>query len=116
MLDGRDGPLAGRYRIEEEVGWGGMATVYRAHDLKHDRTVALKVLRPEVAASVGTERFLREIRTVARLEHPRILSLYDSGEVDGLLFYAMPFVEGETLRERLERERQLPRDEALEIA
>src|SRR5687768_8184906 len=108
--------LAERYRVEDEIGRGGMATVYRAHDLRHDRSVALKVLRPELAASLGTERFLREITLTARLDHPHILPLLDSGEADGLLYYVMPFVEGESLRARLEREKQLPLDDALRIA
>ncbi|NIP78699.1 MAG: serine/threonine protein kinase, partial [Desulfuromonadales bacterium] len=93
-----------------------MATVYLAEDLKHDRQVAVKVLRPELAAVVGAERFLAEIRTTANLEDPHILPLYDSGEADGFLFYVMPYVEGESLRDRLDREHQLPVDEAVEIA
>ena len=108
--------LAKRYRVEDEIGRGGMATVYRAHDLRHDRSVALKVLRPELAASLGTERFLREITLTARLDHPLILPLLDSGEAGGLLYYVMPFVEGESLRARLDREKQLPLEEALRIA
>ena len=86
--------LATRYRIERELGQGGMATVYLAHDLKHDRDVALKVLRPDVTSSVGAERFLREIQLAAKLKHPHILPLFDSGDVDGVLFYVMPFVDG----------------------
>ena len=105
--------LAGRYRIEREVGVGGMATVYSARDIKHDRRVALKVLKPELGAVLGTERFLAEIRVTANLQHPNLLPLFDSGEADGLLFYAMPFVEGETLRSWLAREKQLPVDEAV---
>jgi hypothetical protein len=108
--------LADRYRIERELGEGGMATVYLADDLKHERKVALKVLKPELAAVVGAERFLAEIKTTANLQHPHILPLFDSGEADGFLFYVMPYVEGETLRDRLARERQLPVDEALGIA
>ena len=108
--------LADRYRIERELGQGGMATVYLAHDLKHDRKVAIKVLRPELAAALGHERFLREITTTANLRHPHILPLFDSGEAGGFLFYAMPFVEGETLRDRLGREKQLPLEDALRIA
>ena len=104
-----------RYRVDRELGSGGMATVYLAQDLKHQRTVAIKVLRPELAASLGTERFLREIEIAARLDHPHVLPLYDSGESDGLLFYVMPFVEGESLRDRMEREGQLPVDEAIRI-
>src|SRR5215208_7833386 len=96
--------LANRYRIERELGAGGMATVYLAHDLKHGRQVAVKVLRPELAAALGHERFLREITTTANLRHPNILPLFDSGEADGLLFYVMPFVDGESLRDRLSRE------------
>jgi serine/threonine-protein kinase len=107
--------LADRYRIERELGRGGMATVYLAHDLRHDRPVALKVLRPELAASLGPERFLREIRIAARLHHPHILPVHDSGEDAGRLWYTMPYVEGESLRHRLAREGQLPLDEALRI-
>ena len=108
--------LEGRYAIERELGEGGMATVYLADDLKHERKVALKVLRPELAAVVGAERFLAEIKTTANLTHPHILPLHDSGEADGFLFYVMPYIEGETLRERIDRERQLPVDEAVRIA
>ena len=108
--------LEGRYAIERELGEGGMATVYLAADLKHERKVALKVLKPELAAVVGAERFLAEIKTTANLQHPNILPLFDSGEVDGFLFYVMPYVEGETLREKLERQRQLPLEEAVRIA
>ena len=100
--------LAGRYEIEGPAGVGGMATVYRARDLKHDRAVAIKVLRPELAASLGADRFLREISIAARLQHPHILPLFDSGEADGFLYYVMPFVEGESLRGRLVRETELP--------
>jgi Tol biopolymer transport system component len=107
--------LADRYTIERELGRGGMATVYLARDLKHDRLVAVKVLRPELAAVLGAERFLREIRLTAQLQHPHILTLIDSGEADGFLYYVMPYVEGETLRHRMEREGQLPLDEALRI-
>ena len=108
--------LAGRYRIERELGAGGMATVYLAEDLKHQRKVAIKVLKPELAAALGAERFLREIATTANLRHPHILPLYDSGEASGSLFYVMPLVEGESLRDRLARDKQLPIDEALAIA
>jgi len=108
--------LADRYRIEGELGQGGMATVYLAQDLKHDRKVAVKVLRPELAAVIGAERFLSEIKTTAGLQHPHILALHDSGEADGFLFYVMPFIEGESLRDRLTHERQLPVDEAVRIA
>ena len=96
--------LADRYRIERELGAGGMATVYLAEDLRHGRKVALKVLRPELAAIIGPQRFLSEIRTTANLQHPNILPLFDSGEVNGTVFYVMPFVEGESLRDRLDRE------------
>ena len=108
--------LAGRYRIQRELGQGGMATVFLAEDLKHHRQVAIKVLDPEVAAAIGPERFLREIETVAGLSHPHILPLHDSGVADGFLFYVMPFAEGESLRDRLRREPQLPLDEAVGIA
>jgi eukaryotic-like serine/threonine-protein kinase len=108
-------PLADRYRIERELGAGGMATVYLAQDLKHDRKVAIKVLRPELAQALGPERFLREIATIANLRHPHILPLYDSGEAGGFLYYVMPLVEGESLRARLDRQKQLPIDEALSI-
>jgi len=108
--------LAGRYRIERQLGEGGMATVYLARDEKHNRNVALKVLKPELAAVVGAERFLAEIETTANLQHPHILPLFDSGEADGFLFYVMPYVEGETLRDRLDRVHQLPVDEAVSIA
>jgi serine/threonine protein kinase len=108
--------LAARYSIEREIGRGGMATVYLARDIRHDRRVALKVLNQELGAVLGVERFLSEIRVTANLQHPNLLPLFDSGEVDGLLFYVMPYVEGETLRHRLEREKQLPVDEAVRIA
>ncbi len=107
--------LADRYRIERELGQGGMATVYLAHDVRHDRRVALKILRPELAAILGGERFLKEIKTTANLQHPHILPLFDSGEVDGVVFYVMPYVEGESLRDRLFREKQLPVDDAVRI-
>jgi len=108
--------LAGRYEIERRLGEGGMATVYLARDLRHGRDVAIKVLKPELAAAVGSERFLAEVRTTARLQHPHLLPLFDSGEADGCLFYVMPFVSGETLGQRLERERQLPVTDAVHIA
>ena len=108
--------FVGRYTLERELGCGGMATVYLARDLKHDRMVALKVLRSELGATVGPERFLREIRTTARLQHPHILPVFDSGAAGGQLWYAMPYVEGESLRDRMERERQLPLEEALRIS
>jgi serine/threonine-protein kinase len=116
VIDRLDGALAGRYCIERELGEGGMATVFLATDLRHQRQVALKVLRPELAAVVGAERFLAEIRTTANLRHPHILPLFDSGEAESFLFYVMPFAEGETLRERLDREKQLPVGEAVTIA
>ncbi|HEV8400061.1 MAG TPA: protein kinase [Gemmatimonadales bacterium] len=107
--------LAGRYTIERELGRGGMATVYLANDVKHRRPVAIKVLRPELAAAMGPDRFLREVEIAASLNHPHILALYDSGEADGLLFYVMPYVAGESLRNRLDREHQLPLADALAI-
>ena len=107
--------LGGRYRVDREIGSGGMATVYAAHDLRHDREVAIKVLQPDVASNVGADRFLGEIRTTARLNHPNILPLFDSGEAEGLLFFVMPLVVGQTLRQRMERESPLPLDAALEI-
>jgi len=107
--------LADRYVIEGELGQGGMATVYLAEDLKHHRKVAIKVLKPELAAVLGADRFIQEIETTAQLQHPHILPLFDSGEADGFLYYVMPYVEGETLRDRLDRETQLPVDEALRI-
>jgi len=108
--------ISDRYRIERERGRGGMATVFLAEDLKHHRPVAIKVLDPEIAAAVGPERFLREIETVARLSHPHILPLFDSGQAGGLVFYVMPYVEGDSLRDRLIREKQLQLDDALRIA
>jgi eukaryotic-like serine/threonine-protein kinase len=116
MVDRLRAALEGRYALERELGEGGMATVYLARDLKHNRNVALKVLKPELAAVVGAERFLAEIETTANLQHPHILPLFDSGEADGFLFYVMPYVEGETLADRIRREKQLPVDEALGIA
>jgi serine/threonine-protein kinase len=111
----RDG-LRDRYAFERELGRGGMATVYLARDLRHDRPVALKVLHPELAATLGPDRFLREIRLAARLQHPHILTVHDSGETAGQLWFTMPFVEGESLRQRLTREKQLPVEDALRIA
>jgi TolB-like protein/Flp pilus assembly protein TadD/tRNA A-37 threonylcarbamoyl transferase component Bud32 len=108
--------LAGRYTLGQEIGRGGMATVYRAHDLKHDRRVAVKVLLPEFAASLGSDRFLQEIKFVAGLNHPHILPLHDSGEADGFLYYVMPYVEGETLRDKLRREKQASVEETLALA
>jgi serine/threonine-protein kinase len=108
--------LADRYTIERELGAGGMATVYLAHDLKHDRKVAIKVLHPDLAATIGVDRFLGEIKVTANLQHPNILSLFDSGVADGHAYYVMPFIEGESLRDRLTREKQLPVADALRIA
>ncbi len=99
--------LADRYKIERQIGAGGMATVYLAEDLKHKRKVAVKVLRPELAAVLGAERFVQEITTTANLQHPHILPLFDSGEADSFLYYVMPFIDGETLRDKLNRETQL---------
>ncbi len=107
--------LGQRYRIERELGAGGSATVYLADDLKHGRQVALKVLRPELAAAIGAERFLREIKTTANLQHPHILALYDSGEDAGVLFYVMPYIAGETLRDRLNREKRLSQPDSIRI-
>ncbi|HEV8453259.1 MAG TPA: serine/threonine-protein kinase, partial [Gemmatimonadales bacterium] len=118
MLDLKDKlahALAGRYIVEREIGRGGMATVYLAQDLKHHRPVAVKILHPHIASHLGTDRFLREIQIAARLSHPHILTLIDSGEADGLLYYIMPFVQGESLRDRMTRGR-LPLEEALQIA
>ena len=108
--------LVGRYIIDREIGAGGMATVYLARDARHNRQVALKLLKPELGVVLGAERFLAEIQVTANLQHPNLLPLFDSGEADGLLFYVMPFVEGETLRARLDREKQLPVEDALRIA
>jgi serine/threonine-protein kinase len=108
--------LSGRYNIQRQLGEGGMAVVFLAEDLRHDRPVALKVLKPEISAEVGAERFLREIKLAARLTHPHVLPVYDSGEAEGLLFYVMPNMEGKSLRERLDRERQLSLPEALRVA
>ena len=108
--------LADRYTIGRELGRGGMAIVFLAQDQKHHRQVAIKVLKPELAAALGRDRFLREIETAAGLNHPHILPLHDSGEADGFLYYVIPYIEGESLRDRLDRERQLPLDDALQIA
>ncbi len=108
--------LAGRYAIERELGRGGMAVVYLANDLRHDRTVAIKLLQPDITSSLTAERFLREIRITARLQHPNILGLFDSGAEGGFCYYVMPYVEGETLRERLEREGRLELTEAVGVA
>ena len=107
--------LSDRYRLERELGRGGMATVYLAADLKHDRKVAIKVLKPELAAVLGAERFIVEIKTTAALQHPHILPLFDSGEADGFLYYVMPYIDGETLRARMTREQQPPVDEVLRL-
>ena len=115
LIDRVSQGLAGRYVLERELGHGGMAVVYLARDVRHDRRVAVKILRPEISAEIGAERFLREIRMAAGLTHPHILAVYDSGEAGGLLFYVMPSMEGRSLRERLERERQLPFEEAIRI-
>lgn len=116
LLDRLKRALEGRYHIQRRLGEGGMAVVFLARDLKHEREVALKVLRPELGAAVGHERFFKEIKTLAGLSHPHILPLHDSGEADGLLFYVMPYVKGESLLERMEREQQLPVEEALRLA
>ncbi|MFC1574748.1 serine/threonine-protein kinase, partial [Gemmatimonadota bacterium] len=107
--------LADRYRVEGEIGQGGMATVYVAQDLKHDRRVALKVLRSELTAGLGAERFVQEIGIAAKLSHPHILPLFDSGEADGLLYYVMPYVEGESLEDRLARDGRMPSEEAIRL-
>ncbi len=104
--------LADRYQIERHLGEGGMATVYLAEDLKHRRKLAVKVLRPELAATLGPERFLREIEIAANLTHPHILPLHDSGDADGFLYYVMPYIQGDTLRQRINREKELPIAEA----
>jgi len=114
-IAGLNAALADRYVIDRELGRGGMALVYLARDLRHERFVALKTLKPEIAQAVGRERFLREIKLAARLQHPNILAVYDSGDADGTLYFVMPYVEGESLRDRLEREAQLPLDDALQI-
>ena len=108
--------LAGRYTVDREIGRGGMATVYLARDVRHNRKVALKVLNPELGAVLGVERFLAEIQVTANLQHPNLLPLFDSGEANGLLFYVMPYVEGESLRAMLNREKQLPIDDAVRVS
>src|SRR4051794_41874292 len=108
LLDRLQSALADRYRLGREIGAGGMATVYLAEDFRHDRRVALKVLRPELAAVIGAERFLAEIKLTANLQHPHILPLFDSGEADGYLFYVMPFVAGGTVRDPVTRGEELP--------
>jgi serine/threonine-protein kinase len=114
-IDRLKAALADRYTIERELGAGGMATVYLAEDLKHRRQVAIKVLRPELAASLGVERFVREIEIAANLTHPHILPLFDSGEADGFLYYVMPFIEGESLRDRLQRDGKLSIPQAIRL-
>ena len=116
MIDRLNTSLEGRYRIERELGQGEMAFVYLANDVRHKRRVAIKVLKPELAAVVGPERFLTEIETTAALQHPHILPLFDSGAADGFLFYVKPFVDGESLHDRLDRDKQLPVAEAVGIA
>jgi serine/threonine-protein kinase len=114
-FDRLEAALADRYSLEREIGQGGMATVFLARDLKHRRPVAIKVLDPDVASEVGPERFLREIEIAAGLQHPNILPLHDSGASDSLLFYVMPYVEGESLADRIDREGRLPLEDALRI-
>ena len=114
-LDRLKSALADRYAIDHELGSGGMATVYLAEDLKHHRKVAIKVMHPELSAILGGDRFLREVSIAAKLNHPHILALYDSGEADSFLYYVMPHVEGESLRDKLNREKQLSVDEAIAI-
>jgi eukaryotic-like serine/threonine-protein kinase len=116
LMERLSAALTARYRIQRELGQGGMAKVFLAHDLKYDREVAVKVLRPDLAADVGATRFLHEIQTAARLHHPHILPLYDSDQADGLVYYVMPYIKSETLRQRLVRERQLPVSEAIQLA
>src|SRR5687768_5464225 len=119
MMDGvarLTAALADRYRIERELGQGGMATVYAAYDVRHRRKVAIKVLKPELAAVLGAERFVQEITTTAALQHPHILPLFDSGEADGFLYYVMPFIDGDTLRAKLDRETQLGIEESVRVA
>ncbi len=108
-------PIADRYHLEQEIGAGGMATVYAARDTRHDRQVAVKLLRPELASTIGGERFLREIAVVARLQHPHILGLIDSGMMDGLPYYVMPLIHGQSLRARLADEGELPLDDGFRV-
>src|SRR3970282_1343906 len=112
LIDTLRQSVADRYAIEREVGRGGMATVFLAQDLRHRRPVALKVLHPQLATALGPDRFLREIQIAARLQHPHIVPLYDSGQAGDFLYYVMPYVEGESLRQRLEREAQVPIEDA----
>src|SRR5688572_12020080 len=116
MLESLTKALERKYRIVREVGRGGMATVYLAEDLRHGRDVAVKVLHPDLSSALGADRFLREIRLAARLNHPHILPLFDSGEAEGFLYYVMPFVVGESLRDLLNREGRLPIDHTCSIA
>ena len=116
MLDLLREPLADKYEIESLLGSGGMGAVYLARDIKHDRPVAIKVLHPEFAQSLGSERFLREVAVTAKLSHPHVLPLYDSGDADGFLYYVMPLIEGEDLGERIAREKQLPIKDTVHIA
>src|SRR5437764_12661965 len=116
ILDALREALKDRYRVDKQVGRGGMATVYVAEDLRHERRVAIKVLSPDLAASLGADRFARKIRSAARLNHPNTLTIYDSGSAHGLLYYVMPFIEGESLRDRLKREHQIAIDDAIQIA
>src|SRR5690242_21227276 len=115
LLERLQAALVDRYRIERELGSGGMAIVFLAEDLKHHRKVALKVLRAELAATLGTDRFFREIEVAAKLQHPHILPLHDSGEANGFLYYVMPFVDGENLRGRLNRRGELPVHDAVKL-
>jgi len=115
LLNRLQSSMAGRYAIEREVGRGGMATVYLAQDVRHHRPVAVKVLHPHLALSLGPDRFLREIQIAARLQHPHIVPLYDSGRADDFLYYVMPFIDGESLRQRLQRERKLPLEDAIHL-
>ena len=115
MINRLNVALEGRYQIDRDVGEGGMATVFLADDLRHEREVALTVPKPELAAVVGADRFLAEIKTTASLQHPHILPLHDSGEADSFLFYVMPYVDGESLRDRLDREKQLGVDDSVAI-
>ncbi|KPJ97243.1 MAG: hypothetical protein AMS20_17270, partial [Gemmatimonas sp. SG8_28] len=114
-VEGLQEAVKDKFTIEREIGRGGMALVFLARDTRHDRPIALKVLRPELSASIGADRFLREIQIEASLQHPHILPLYDSGRTNGTLYYTMPYVDGETLRQRLEREKQLPLDDVVRI-
>src|SRR5881397_1305613 len=115
-FDSLKAAMSDRYTLERELGAGGMATVYLARDVRHRRNVAIKVMHPELAALIGAERFLKEIETTANLQHPNILPLFDSGRVEGTVFYVMPYVQGESLRSRLTRETQLPVADAIRIA